>query len=297
MRLSTDGEQDRPQDPAGMADFTETAVTQGTGTEPLFAKVVCGIDGSRASLEAARQAAVLAAGGELRLVSVTWTTGTGPTEMTALGEPRARAALEAAAAAGREIGAHVATEVLRDPEPARALLEQASGADLTAVGTHGGSRRAGIFLGSVASRVAHGAAGPVLVARRLPPDSELPSHVMVATDGSPGSSEATRLAGRIAARFHSPVTLLHAGGSSTATERHAIAVQVAELLDATGAKPTVVELDGKAPDVIASTAGTGQVSLIVIGSRGLGGLKALGSVSERVVHTAPCPVLVARPSY
>jgi nucleotide-binding universal stress UspA family protein len=279
-----------------MANFTHPAATPATGDEGLFARVVCGIDGSRASLEAARQGAVLTAGGELRLLSVTWTTGAGPTEMTAFSEPRARAALEAAAAAAREIAANVATELVRDPEPARALLEQGSAADLTVVGTHGGSRRAGIFLGSVASRVAHSAAGPVLVARRPPGDSGLLSHVMVPSDGSAGSSEATQLAGRIGAQLHCPVTLLHAGGGSTASERHAIAVQVAELLDATGAKPTVVELDGKAPEVIAETARTEQVSLVVIGSRGLGGLKALGSVSERVVHAAPCSVLVARPS-
>ena len=36
------------------------------------------------------------------------------------------------------------------------------------------------------------------------------------------------------------------------------------------------------------------VDLVVIGSRGLHGLKALGSVSERVAHQAECSVLVVR---
>lgn len=35
-------------------------------------------------------------------------------------------------------------------------------------------------------------------------------------------------------------------------------------------------------------------SLIVLGSRGLHGIRALGSVSERVAHRAPCSVLVVR---
>ena len=278
-----------------MVNLTHPARTPATGAEPLFARVVCGIDGSRASLEAARQAAVLAGGGELRLGSVTWTTGTGPTEMSALSERRARAALEAAGAAAREIGATVATDLIRDPDAAQALLKLASDADLTVVGIHGGSRRTGIFLGSVASRVVHRASGPVLVARRPASGSQL-SQLVVASDGSPGSSEATQLAGRVAARFGASVTLLHACGSSTSAQRHAIAVQVAELLDVTGTKPIVVEREGNAPDLIADTARSEQASLVIVGSRGLGGLKALGSVSERVAHAAPCSVLVARPS-
>jgi nucleotide-binding universal stress UspA family protein len=35
--------------------------------------------------------------------------------------------------------------------------------------------------------------------------------------------------------------------------------------------------------------------LLVVGSRGLHGIRALGSVSERVAHKAPCSVLVVRP--
>jgi nucleotide-binding universal stress UspA family protein len=37
-----------------------------------------------------------------------------------------------------------------------------------------------------------------------------------------------------------------------------------------------------------------QPDLLVIGSRGLQGLRSLGSVSERVAHEARCSVLVVR---
>jgi nucleotide-binding universal stress UspA family protein len=262
---------------------------------PLFARVLCGIDGSRASLEAARQAAVLSAGGELRLVAVTWTTGAGPTEMSVLGESRARAALEDAAAAASEAGATPATELIHAPHAADALLGQAGGADLTVVGTHGGSRSAGILLGSVASRLVHSAAAPVLIARRPPRDEAPMARIVLASEGSQGSLAAADLTGRIAARFGSSVILISVGGQPGAAERHALAVQAAGLLEATGVKPAVVEPDGKPAERIAEAARDAEAALVVIGSRGLGGLKALGSVSERVVHAAPCSVLVARP--
>jgi nucleotide-binding universal stress UspA family protein len=38
-----------------------------------------------------------------------------------------------------------------------------------------------------------------------------------------------------------------------------------------------------------------DVSLIVIGTRRRAGLSALGSVSRRVIHKAPCSVLVVPP--
>ena len=44
----------------------------------------------------------------------------------------------------------------------------------------------------------------------------------------------------------------------------------------------------------ALTAASAGADLIVLGSRGLHGLKSLGSVSERVAHRAPCSTLIVR---
>lgn len=54
-------------------------------------------------------------------------------------------------------------------------------------------------------------------------------------------------------------------------------------------------LPGNIPRTIVETARTGDYDLIVVGSRHLRGLKraVLGSVAERVVRHAPCPVLLA----
>ena len=53
---------------------------------------------------------------------------------------------------------------------------------------------------------------------------------------------------------------------------------------------------GKPGDVIIKTAKEEHVGLIVIGSRGLGLVKRTlaGSVSDHVLHNAPCPVVICK---
>jgi nucleotide-binding universal stress UspA family protein len=56
-----------------------------------------------------------------------------------------------------------------------------------------------------------------------------------------------------------------------------------------------VHIDERDPaDALLDAAGTSD--LLVLGARGLQGLRALGSVSERVAHRAPTSVLVVRPN-
>jgi nucleotide-binding universal stress UspA family protein len=52
---------------------------------------------------------------------------------------------------------------------------------------------------------------------------------------------------------------------------------------------------GKAVEVILKAAKSSNAALLVMGSRRLAGLHAFGSVSRRVVHDAPCSVLVIPP--
>ena len=54
-------------------------------------------------------------------------------------------------------------------------------------------------------------------------------------------------------------------------------------------------MPGRPERVIIEGAEQAKASLIVISSRHLKGARALASVSERVVHDAPCSVLVVRP--
>ena len=76
--------------------------------------------------------------------------------------------------------------------------------------------------------------------------------------------------------------------------RHELADQAIELLRAIGVTPTSVQVGGHAPGVIADLARTLPASLVVTGSRGLSGVRALASVSERTGIIVPCSVLVVR---
>jgi nucleotide-binding universal stress UspA family protein len=148
--------------------------------------------------------------------------------------------------------------------------------------------------GSVATRLLHRAESPVLIARTAPTARPFPRELLVASDGSPASQEALRLAGAIARRYHGDVSHLHAG-IADAERRRALSEEAVALEEATGTPPVVLMEEGPAHEAIVTRTRERQCSLVILGSRGLGGLRALGSVSERVGHDAPCSVLVVRP--
>jgi len=64
-------------------------------------------------------------------------------------------------------------------------------------------------------------------------------------------------------------------------------------IEARGVKASGVAVEQSAAVAIVEEAQTRPADLIVMGTRGLTGLKhvALGSVADRVARTAPCPVL------
>ena len=61
-------------------------------------------------------------------------------------------------------------------------------------------------------------------------------------------------------------------------------------------KVSKILLEGRPADKIIETAKKGNIDMIVMGSRGLGGIIGfiLGSVSDRVADRATCPVLIVK---
>ena len=163
-------------------------------------------------------------------------------------------------------------------------------ADLVCVGSHGGSRAAGILFGSVASAMSHHAPCSVLIARE-PPASEFPGTILHANDGSPESLRAARVAGELAARHDATVVTVNVSEEGAKD----VAEQAVVIIERSGREPRIVAEHGSPHRRLVEVADEVRAGLVVMGSRGQTGVAALGSVSERVSHRAPCSVLIVRP--
>jgi nucleotide-binding universal stress UspA family protein len=208
------------------------------------------------------------------------------------------------------------TDVVVEPavvygHPAQKLV-QASGTDaLLTVGSGGRGGITGALMGSVSQNCVQYAPGPVCVVRGRPP-TDRPGRIVVGIDGSQSSLSALRFAAEAAALRGSVLHAVHtwiapyqaasvwspslpaidqSREAAVETLRdslsaglgsgHGLAVEHSVIEGPAG--PTLVEVADNA-------------DLLVVGSRGRGGWKALllGSVSTHCVVNAPGPVVIAR---
>jgi nucleotide-binding universal stress UspA family protein len=250
----------------------------------LFDRIVCGIDESDAALEAARQAERLRDPlGTLHLTAVAevstaahagWAMGYVLAEL----DQTARASLDSAVEA-----THPASTTFLAGDPVGALLDaiEDHGATLIAVGAGGHRRAVGIMLGTVGTTLLHEAPCSVLVGRPPRTTAPFPSSIIAGVDGSRSSLMAVAAAKSVAERFDSELVIVTATGGKEVD------------LDAVQELSADVVVDPRKPvDALVDLAA--EADLLVVGSRGLHGPRALGSVSERVAHRAPSSVLVVR---
>ncbi len=138
--------------------------------------------------------------------------------------------------------------------------------------------------------------------------SRLPmiQRILVATDGSPRSLSAARLAGSIARCTGATVSLVHVMTADLPPVTVALTPQLAgqEVLHRTrahlGTSAVTTDdrlLEGDPAAEIIRLADEGRYDLIIVGSRKLTRMQRLllGSVSRTVVEHAPCSIMVARP--
>lgn len=255
----------------------------------LFDRIVCGVGRSGAGLSAARVAGlVTATKGKLTLVAVN-----DPSIAVHAGSNLSllleELAVEATNALERGRGGaerfHPLDVKLVEGTPLHGLLAEIASRSATAVvvGSHGLSRASGIALGAVSTHLLHKAPCAVLIARGPIDPERWPRRIVVGVDGSDNSARAAEAARELGDRFEADV-------------RYVVAAQDARA-DVEAARriaPECEEHHARALDML--TVASERCDLIVVGSRGLRGVRALGSLSERIAHEARCSVLVVRPS-
>jgi nucleotide-binding universal stress UspA family protein len=189
--------------------------------------------------------------------------------------------------------------------------------DLIVMGTHGRRGLGHLFLGSAAERVVRLARCPVLTFRQLEIPRAIKSldRILVPVDYSEHARQAISHAREIAATYGASLDLLHVideaprprfyattgpcpdviGPEAKQTARE----QMQRLYEAAGGPDVGARYQvtvGRAGDEIVGFAEKAGSGLIVMSSHGLSGIRRLlmGSVAERVVQTAPCPVFTVK---
>lgn len=225
--------------------------------------------------------------------------------------------VEEAAESARERGIETVTEVLQG-EPARTIVEYADARDIDTIvmPTRGRRGLERLLLGSTAERVVRSATVPVLTIR---PDEDVTvrhpyRNVLVPTDGSDCAREALSTGVDVAKADEAVLHVLSVVDTASlgvdvrtdvqtaqfeeeASETVRSAVEFAEdagVESVSGA----VESGTSVSRVVLSYLDEHDVDLVVVGTHGRTGLDRylLGSVTQKLLRTAPVPVLTVRES-
>jgi nucleotide-binding universal stress UspA family protein len=251
----------------------------------VFARILVGVDGTEWGFEALRQALVLAPKENPVLRAVTALdaapairTGVHAAQFAELLANQAEEARHAAEAIidGRE---GCETRVVRG-KPAHVLRHERDElqATLVALGGRRSSRFLGFMLGDTGTELVHDAACSALLAYPTDDRPWQPRKIVVGFDGSPCAFAALRIAEALARAFDGAVEVVAATGDKS-VERDAAWSERVDTWDPAHPVAALVERSR-------------AVDLIVVGQRGVHGLRALGSVSERVAHQAHCTALI-----
>jgi len=288
-----------------------------------FKKILCPIDFSAGSQQAMRVAVRLAneANAELVLVHSFYVPPmafgveyTFPLDTLEALTGEAQQGLEAAVKEATSLGAQSVSSKLLDGLPWREIVQMldSQAFDLAVMGTQGRSGLARVLLGSVAEQVIRHARCSVMAVR---PDGEPKpfSHVLCPVDFSDSSKHAIELAAELATAGGAGISLLHiielpvsySGAPRAPGFMEDLDKRSAELLQkwATDLERNVkvpvttrLRIGNPGSQTLAALDDDSSFDLVVMGSHGRTGIKRalLGSVAEKVVRHAKCPVLVAR---
>jgi nucleotide-binding universal stress UspA family protein len=230
----------------------------------------------------------------------------------------AQAFVEAARATLAPRGFTIESEVVvGDPRQQIVTLAEKWAADLIVVGARGVGAIKRFLLGSVSQAVAHHAHCPVLVVKGQPRKL---ANVLVGMDGSDDSFRAVRFLQllclprqtkvrllSVVERLRYPTTapgmlrgqlvkMLKELEAERRAELDKVLERAATHLEDRITRVTKTTPAGNPADEILAIADAFDADLIVVGARGMRGVARLllGSVSERVLRHARCPVLIVK---
>jgi len=213
----------------------------------------------------------------------------------------------------------IITEIKRGLSAAPAILEYVSDkqTDLIVMGTHGRRGLGHLLLGSAAEEVVRLAPCPVFTIRELkePKPAMQVNNILVPIDFSNHSEKALAYASEIAQSYNAQLQLLHiieetmhpafsvTGKSSIfdlvpgiKDDSRKRAEKILKEFVSDKVKSKVFIQGGRAANDIIKFAKENSTDLIVIATHGLTGLEhmLLGSVTEKVVRMAHCPVFTVK---
>lgn len=281
-----------------------------------YRKVLVPVDGSESSFHALRQAFQFSSTEKSWITVVCVapdyegdldTLATGGDLLAKMRQPCERALVKArdiAAQAGYTI-----KTVLEEGEPSTRIVDTADAhnRELIIMGRRGLSHLERAFVGSVTQRVIGQSHGDVVV---VPNGVTLAwKKILVATDGSPCSQAAVERAVRFARIYDGEVEVVSVvdvspelyGDAPDLVEEltrkaKVFADAAVQVVQGKGLKATPHVVEGAPYEVIPELAKTLGAEVIVVGSHGRTGMGRLlmGSVAEKIIGFASCPVLVAR---
>jgi nucleotide-binding universal stress UspA family protein len=273
-----------------------------------FQTIVLATDGSDYSAAAEAAALEMARRCDARLL-VTRVVLTNP-EYEALvpdrvqqAEKEAQKQIDAVAAKAKAEGVRAETVLRQGADPYHEVVRVADEkhADVIVIGRRTRSDLARLMVGDSTAKVIGLATCSVLV---VPRGARMPEKgILVATDGSRLGDAAAYSAVRLVGKCALPLTVITVLPPDSSPEAQSESQAVVERVKK-AASTEQIEIDamleeGKHPDeVIIETARRKDADMIIVGSHGRTGLGRLlmGSVSERVIGKANCPVLVVKAS-
>ncbi len=218
-------------------------------------------------------------------------------ELVARQEGEVRAYLEGLQAEAARLDVLLETRVRRREAAYEAIVTEAEKVkpELIIMGRRGRGRLFRLMMGNVTARVIGHSPFNVLV---VPQEVRLEfKRILIASDGSPYSDAAWDEALYVTRRVESQLLALSVARHEEELE---IAQAIVARLKAEAGRSgvsleTLVRL-GRPFEAIVQAAGEKRADLIVMGALGMTGLTSLlmGSVTERVIAQAPCPVMVVK---